>query len=224
MNRPNIPPEQASHSPKIRGFPLGPFETNCYVLWHNDDPTCWIVDASYEPQEMIDFIRGDGLRPAAIVLTHAHCDHMAGIYDVLRAFPGLPVWVHEAEREWLQDPLLNLSMMTGIPATAPEASRLLREGDVLELSGQKWRVIHTPGHSPGGISLYHEPSRTAIVGDALFAGSIGRTDFPGSDHEMLVRSIQQKLYRLPPETRIYPGHGPESTIGREMKSNPFVRA
>jgi glyoxylase-like metal-dependent hydrolase (beta-lactamase superfamily II) len=150
-------------------------------------------------------------------------DHIAGVREVVAAFPGLPVIIHEAERDWLGDPLLNLSSFSGMPVTAPEASRLVRDGDELTLGGDAWRVIHTPGHSPGGITLYHAPSKTAIVGDALFAGSIGRTDFPGSDHATLVRSIKTRLYALPEDVRILPGHGPESTIGRERLSNPFVR-
>ena len=161
------------------------------------------------------------------MLTHAHCDHIAGAFDVVKAFSqggagALPVWVHEAERDWLSNPMLNLSALMGLPVTAPEAARLLREGDELELAGEKWRVLHTPGHSPGGITLWHEASGTAIVGDALFAGSIGRTDFPGSSFEVLARSIREKLYKLPDETRVLPGHGPETTIGREKRSNPFV--
>lgn len=214
-------------SPTIRGFALGPFETNCYVVSFPGHRECWIVDASYEPAELIEAVRNAGLRPVALVLTHAHCDHIAGACEVVEAFAGdgpLPVWIHAAERDWLGDPMLNLSAMMGLPVTGPEPARLLKEGEELELSGQRWKVLHTPGHSPGGITLYHSPSGTAISGDALFAGSIGRTDFPGSDHQLLVRSIKEKLYALPGSTKVYPGHGPPTTIERERRSNPFVRA
>jgi glyoxylase-like metal-dependent hydrolase (beta-lactamase superfamily II) len=224
----------AAAAPTIATFCLGPFETNCYVVSHpehveaGDRPTpCWIVDASYEPQELIEHVQERMLAPQALVLTHAHCDHMAGVPDVRRAFPGLPILIHAAEREWLNDPMLNLSALLGQPVTAPEATDLLEHNQVLKLGmnrPQAWRVIHTPGHSPGGIALFHEASLTALSGDALFAGSIGRTDFPGSDHMTLVRSIRERLYTLPPETRLFPGHGPPTTIGREMRSNPFVRA
>lgn len=209
--------------PIITRFELGPFETNCYVLKYPERPECWIIDASYQPADLIDCVRREGLRPSALVLTHAHCDHIAGAFEVVGAFPGLSVWVHETEREWLGDPILNLSALMGLPVTAPEASRLIREGDALELAGRGWRVLHTPGHSPGGITLWSASAGVAISGDALFAGSIGRTDFPGSRFETLARSIREKLYTLPDETRVLPGHGPETTIGREKTSNPFVR-
>jgi hydroxyacylglutathione hydrolase len=214
----------AGSKPGIAAFALGPFETNCYVVTPSGTgKDCWIVDASFEPEDLIEHVRSAGLIPKALILTHAHVDHIAGVGEVLRAFPGLPIHIHADEEAWLNDPMLNLSAMMGTPVTSPMASRLLREGDELTLGGDTWRILHTPGHSPGGITLYHEPSRSAIVGDALFSGSIGRTDFPGSDHETLVRSIKQKLYTLPDQTSIYPGHGPPSTVGREKRSNPFVR-
>ena len=110
-----------------------------------------------------------------------------------------------------------------MPITTPEPNLLLREGEELTLGDTAWRVLHTPGHSPGGITLFHEPSGAAIVGDSLFAGSIGRTDLPGGDHATLERSIRQKLYTMPGTVRVYPGHGTQSTIGQERRSNPFVR-
>jgi glyoxylase-like metal-dependent hydrolase (beta-lactamase superfamily II) len=229
--RPSQPPQ-----PRIDRFSLGPFDTNCYVLSPQGSPApapnastsarptpCWIIDASFEPQPIIEHIRSEKLNPEALILTHAHVDHMAGVRDVLAAFPGTPLLIHEAEAGWLNDPLLNLSAMMGMPITAPLATRLLRDGDTLTLAGQSWTVIHTPGHSPGGIALYNAASHTALSGDALFAGSIGRTDFPGSDHETLLRSIKSRLYTLPENTRLWPGHGPDTTIGRERLSNPFVR-
>jgi len=228
MAGPN-PSSKSSTHPQVEGFTLGPFATNCYVVTPATTtaagkPTpCWIVDASFDPAEMIEHIRQHGLKPQALILTHTHVDHIAGIRDILAAFPGLSVLVHPEEAAWLGDPILNLSAMMGQPVTAGEPTGMLRECDTLTLGGDSWQMLHTPGHSPGGITLYHEPSRQAIVGDSLFSGSIGRTDFPGSDHETLIRSIQSRLYTLPDDTRIYPGHGPTSTIGREKKSNPFVR-
>jgi glyoxylase-like metal-dependent hydrolase (beta-lactamase superfamily II) len=217
----------AEPTPVISGYVLGPFETNTYLVAVPESSECWIVDPSYDPAPVIEAVQQAGLHPQAVVLTHAHVDHIAGVDDVLSAFssPGkrLPVWVHADEAGWLNDPVLNLSAMTGAGVTASGPDRLLSDGDILNLAGTQWRVLHTPGHSPGGVTLYHAPSAQALVGDTLFADSVGRTDFPGSDPATLARSIKSRLYALPDATVIYPGHGPRSTIGRERRSNPFVR-
>lgn len=213
--------------PIIEPIVLGPFETNCYIVRAADarpGSPCWIVDAGYEPGELIERVRELALRPDALVLTHAHSDHIAGIRDVRSAWPGVPIMIHEAEREWLLDPVLNLSAMIGMSVTAPAADRLLSEGDVLELDGMRWAVLHTPGHSPGGVTFYNTDAGVALVGDALFAGSVGRTDFPGSDTPTLAHSIRSRLYTLPDETAVHPGHGPSTMIGREKRTNMFVRA
>ncbi|MEK6701235.1 MAG: MBL fold metallo-hydrolase [Planctomycetota bacterium] len=212
---------------EIETFTLGPFETNCSLV--TDAGELWVVDASFDPQEMIDRVRELGIVPKAIVLTHAHVDHIAGVADVRRAFPGTPVWIHRDEQEWLADPVLNLSAMMGQSITAPGPDRLLADADELTLGNTHWRVLHTPGHSPGGVAFYcAQPggggAPVLIGGDALFAGSVGRSDFPGSDPATLARSIRTRLYTLPDDTIVYPGHGPTTTIGREKRSNPFVRA
>ncbi|MCB9844491.1 MAG: MBL fold metallo-hydrolase [Phycisphaeraceae bacterium] len=210
--------------PTLTGFSLGPFETNCYVVAVPDCPVCWIVDAGFGPSDLIDFVQDQALVPDAVILTHAHADHIAGVDSVLASFPGTRLLIHEAERAWLDDPQQNLSASMGFSVTCRDATGTIAEGDVLSIGGTHWRVLHTPGHSPGGISLVHDASHQVLVGDALFAGSIGRTDFPTSDHALLERSIRQKLYALPAETVVFPGHGPTTTIGRERLSNPFVRA
>ncbi|MBC7834856.1 MAG: MBL fold metallo-hydrolase [Phycisphaerales bacterium] len=224
---------------RLRRFTLGPYQTNCYIvevpnqlpgttgvsgLTGSARAPCWVVDASFGPEPMIRHIREAGLELKALVLTHCHVDHIAGVEAVLKAFPGAELVVHEAERGWLTDPELNLSAFTGFPVTTRPANRVVREEDVLELGGAKWRVLHVPGHSPGSMGLYSESEGVAISGDALFAGSIGRTDFPGCSFEQLERSIRNKLYALPDATRVLPGHGAETTIGREKRSNPFVKA
>lgn len=209
---------------RCEGFALGPFETNCYLVWVEGQPACWIVDAGFEPDPLIEAARRRGLEPEALLLTHAHADHIAGVRKVLEAFPGLPVHIHDTERGWLADPEQNLSAGLGVPVTAPAPQASLADGQSLELAGSHWRVLHTPGHSPGGVTLHCPEAGLALVGDALFAGSIGRHDFPGSSFETLEHSIREKLYALPDPTRVLPGHGPETTIGQEKRSNPFVRA
>ena len=224
--------DSVAGGPNVQGFELGPFETNCYVVTPAtsgpgtaaEPAPCWVIDPGFEPSEVLDYIKFEHLRPVAVILTHAHLDHIAGLAELLRAFPRIPVLIHEAEKSWPGDPMLNLSGSYGFPVYAPNPTGTVKHGDVLTLAGDSWSVLHTPGHSPGGITLYHEPSRQAIVGDTLFAGSIGRSDFPGSDHDRLVESIQSRLYTLPADTKVYPGHGPRTTIGRESQSNPFVRA
>lgn len=214
---------------RVSVFNPGPWETNCYVVEVTDragQAHAWAIDAGVEPEAMIQHLRAGqthGVRLEAIVLTHAHVDHIAGVADVRRAFPGVPVLLHESEREWLGDAEQNLSAFTGMPISIAPPDRLVRDGDTLRLGDVEFGVRHTPGHSPGGIALYCAAEKLAFVGDALFAGSIGRTDFPGCSFEQLEASIKAKLYTLPDETRIFPGHGPPSSIGREANSNPFVR-
>lgn len=208
---------------RIEGVPLGPFETNCYVVSAEGSSDCFIVDAGFGSSRLAEIVLEGILRPVALVLTHAHLDHIAGVRLLRETYPELPIWIHGLEQEWLLDPALNLSAAAGMPITAPKCDRVLRDGETLELPGGSWRVLHTPGHSPGSVTLWNQDHNVAFVGDALFAGSIGRTDFPGCSFEELSKSIRERLYTLPPETRCFPGHGPETQIGREMKTNPFVR-
>lgn len=209
------------HPLSIEAFCLGPYQTNCYLLWREGSAA--IIDASFEPGPILRAVRRHGLSPSAIVLTHAHLDHIAGVREVRDHFPNARIMIHRAEEQWLVDPVLNCSALIGMPTTAPRADQLLDDGDELELAGSRWRVLHTPGHSPGGISLWSADERVVLAGDALFAGSIGRTDLPGGDFNTLEASIRAKLYSLPDDTRVLPGHGPETTIGRERRSNPYVR-
>ncbi|MFG0245662.1 MAG: MBL fold metallo-hydrolase [Phycisphaerales bacterium JB052] len=218
---------ETAGSPVIQVFALGGFQTNCMIV--TDGPTepgkpCLIVDCGYEPEPMLDAIELQGLKPERVVLTHAHADHIAGLLSLHQRFGPIPIAMHQAEEAWLSDPMLNLSAALGLSVTAPQPAAFLKEGDQVTIGSVVFDIRETPGHSPGGLSLIHQDSNTAIVGDSLFNGSIGRTDFPGSSFETLSDSIRSKLYTLAPQTTVYPGHGPTTTIGHEMVTNPFVPA
>jgi hydroxyacylglutathione hydrolase len=220
---------------RIGCYESGPYGTNGYVLELEGHGGCLVFDPSFDPEELIEAVKQSGKTPEAILLTHAHLDHIAGVDAVLDAFGDLPIAVHRAEGHWLQDAKANLSMAAGMPVTCRKGpTRLLEDGDTVEFGSGSSRitleVLHVPGHSPGSVAYVLRPSAAVplaapvvIGGDALFAGSIGRTDFPGGSMEELARSIRTKLYTLPDETRVLPGHGPMTRIGQEKRCNMFVK-
>ncbi len=206
----------------IQPFTLGDWATNCYVV--RSGSAAWIVDAGFDPDSMIAYIRREKVTVEKIILTHAHVDHVGGLHDVHKAFPGAPILIHEAEHDFPTDPALNLSAYLAMPIVAPAPTGHLAHGDRLTLGDITFEVRHTPGHSPGGITLYCQAHAVALVGDTLFRGSIGRTDFPTSDHDALEQSIRTQLYTLADATRVLAGHMDETTIGAEKRTNPFVRS
>ena len=208
---------------QIDRIPLGPFATNCYVVSVDGHEGCWIIDAGFMPASLIAKVRERSLKPEKILLTHAHCDHIGGLNDVRDAFPDVPVLIHPEEAAWLTDPDLNLSADFGLPVVVRAADGSLEEHQTLSLGPTSWTVLHTPGHSPGSVSFHCAESGDVISGDALFRRSIGRTDFANSDFATLEKSIRDKLYVLPEETRVWPGHEIPTTIGEERRENPFVR-
>lgn len=208
----------------IKSFCLGEWMTNCYVVHVAEESgACWIVDAGFEPQAMVEYIQARRLKPQLVVLTHAHVDHIAGLCVLRQMWPDLPILIHPREQEFLVDPMLNLSIATSDPITAPQATAFLTHAQRLVLDGIGFEIRHTPGHSPGGVTLYQAEAGVAIVGDTLFAGSVGRYDFPTSDSESLMKSVRTQLLTLPDQTRVLPGHGAETTIGQERRTNPFLR-
>lgn len=186
---------------------------------------CWIIDPGLPPQAdmILRHVEAQELKPVAILLTHAHADHIAGIDEIRDRLGPLPV--HLAREEWkaLSDPQENLSGFVGFGFATRVADPVdLPHGSTLELDGMTWQVRDTSGHSPGGRTFYCAAVRTAIVGDALFAGGVGRVDFHYSDGQRLIRNIRQNLMTLPDDTRVISGHGPETTIGHERRTNPFL--
>jgi hydroxyacylglutathione hydrolase len=203
---------------------LGAYETNCYVLRSSEEAEdCLVVDPGLEAGPLIEFLEDRKLRPAAVVLTHGHVDHIAGLAALRKKFPDARVYIHKLDANMLAEPYANLSIMSGISFTTEPEDVALEEPDVIDLAGIKLQVLHTPGHTPGGICLYTAEDGVIFVGDTLFAGSIGRTDFPGGNTSKLLRGVKEKLFTLPGETKAYPGHGPATTIADEKAHNPFFQ-
>jgi glyoxylase-like metal-dependent hydrolase (beta-lactamase superfamily II) len=208
---------------KIDGFILGDFETNCYVVRAEESATdCLVIDIGFNPDELVGALAEKKQNPVAVVLTHGHADHIVGLDHVRQRFPRIKVYIHELDAPMLGDANANLSAFVEGAYTAEPADVLLRDGDIVEEAGIRLEVLHTPGHTPGGICLYARQEGLVFVGDTLFADSVGRTDFPGGDMGQLIRSIKNKLLSLPDSTVAYPGHGSRTTIGRERRANPFL--
>jgi len=206
---------------ELHTFILGVLQTNAYVLIEGDE--CWVVDPGLEAGELVEFLRGRGLAPSRILLTHGHADHIGGIDELREAFADAKVTCPAADVVMLTDAEANMSAPFGFPVSFNPADATIDPGDELALGSLTWRVLDTAGHTPGGVSFYCPDEGIVLTGDALFAGSIGRCDIPNASSRQLLDNIRKNLYTLPPETKVLPGHGPATSIAAEKQSNPFVK-
>ena len=198
---------------------VGALGVNCYILHKDGSSEAAVIDPGGSEEAVWQHIQEDGLNLKAILNTHAHADHIGAI-DFLREKTGAKLYIHEADAPMLLDARKNLSAFMGVPIVTRPADVLLKGGEVLEIGAMKFTVLHTPGHSPGGVCYLMEDR--VFSGDTLFAESVGRTDFPGSSAKDLMTSVREKLLVLPDEIKVYCGHGPETTIGHERKYNPYI--
>ena len=209
---------------KIQTFVLGDYQTNSFCLTATEDTKdCVIIDAGLSPEPLVDHLKENELNPVVVVLTHGHTDHIFGVNALCENFGDIKIAIHKDDFAMLSDPVQNLSLMGGFSFTTKPADIILKDRSTVEFAQIKLQVLHTPGHTPGGISLYSESDGVVFSGDALFASSIGRTDFVGGDYNQLINAIKTKLLVLPDETLVLTGHGPETTIGQEKKINQFLR-
>lgn len=208
---------------KLLGIPLGSFQTNCYILIDEKTNQAVVIDPGSEPERLIKELNGLKADVKAVLLTHGHGDHI-GAVEALRKATGAPLYVHELDAAMLGDANRNLSSFTGEALACKESEHLVKEGDIIQVGEEiKLEVFFTPGHTQGGVCYYAKDQGLLFAGDTLFAESIGRTDFPGGSYATLIQNIKDKLMTLPDETRVFPGHGPETTIGWEKDHNPFIR-
>ena len=206
---------------KVGKFVLGPVATNCYIGINEETKECFIVDPATCPPEFVSYIKNAGLTVKAVLLTHGHFDYIMGLDALLKEFP-VPVYAHEAERDVLESEQLNSSAsMLGQPYSFSGADYVTNRQE-LRIAGFEIRVVYTPGHTIGGCCYYIEKEKTLFSGDTLFHGSVGRTDLPTGSMGQLVSSVRDRLFVLPDDTKVYPGHMEETTIGYEKKYNPFI--
>ena len=208
---------------KIDHLILGAFETNCFVLRSAESAgDCLIIDTGLQAGQLVKFLQQNNLNPIAVVLTHGHPDHIAGVAALRQGFPDIKVYIHKLDVEMLTETPINMGLPTDEASDTGPADVLLEDQDQIEHAGIKLQVLHTPGHTSGGICLYSEDEGIVFTDDTLFADSVGRTDL-GGNMDQLIKSIREKLFTLPDNTKVYPGHGPATTIAHEKAYNQFLQ-
>jgi len=209
---------------KVEKFVVNPLGENSFIV-SDETGECIFIDPGFyyeeEFQEIADYIRYNKLKPVKITNTHCHFDHILGVEFVRKEF-NIPFYAHEADEFWVER-VVDQGQMFGfeINPVSP-IDQFLKENEFVEFGNTKLKIIHVPGHSPGHVVFYNEPEQVLIAGDVLFYGSIGRTDLPGGNYETLISGIKNKLFPLPDNTKVYCGHGPETTLGFEKSTNPFL--
>jgi glyoxylase-like metal-dependent hydrolase (beta-lactamase superfamily II) len=209
--------------PQLQTVVSMPFEENTYIVWQPGRSEAVVFDPGLQPELILDVLGEQGLQVAAIINTHGHADHIGGNAALKEAFPEAPILIGAGDEVMLTDAEANLSAPFGFAVTSPPADRTVAEGDTVEIAGLMLDVLDVPGHSPGHVVyVYRSAPILVFGGDVLFRGSIGRTDFPGGSHELLLSGIREKLFTLPDDTVVYPGHGPVTKVGYEKRTNPFL--
>ncbi|MEA2064532.1 MAG: MBL fold metallo-hydrolase [Gemmatimonadota bacterium] len=222
MNRPEDSAASRAPTPvSLRTYklPVGPMGANCYLAWDELDGQAVVIDPGDEPERIIEAAAGRGLQVRYILNTHGHGDHIGANSRVRDKF-DVPLLIHEADAPMLTDPWLNMSAAFGVSILSPPAEGFLVPGRSVRFGTVELEVLHTPGHTPGGVS-FRGPG-VVFTGDTLFCGSVGRCDLPGGDQAMQLKAIHENLLTLPMETVVHPGHGPSTTIGQEMECNPYL--
>ena len=208
---------------EVRCFTGGDFAQNGYVVRCEASGQCVIVDPGAAALDMVEAVKGAAGEVAGVLLTHAHLDHVEGL-GVIRDFTDVPVYLHPDDREMFANLPVQAAMLGLSAPQMDPPERELEDGGSFRFGESAFKVVHTPGHSPGHVILHAEDDGLALVGDLVFAGSVGRTDLPGGDYQALFRSIRKHVLTMPGETRLFAGHGPATTVEHERTSNPFLVA